>query len=138
MTDAILVLNAGSSSIKFLLFAERDGGLDPVIRGQIEAIYTAPRFIARDGAGRVTGEKAWGEGVKLGHDGAVTHLSEFLGEHGKRLELRAVGHRVVHGGPEYTQPVRLDRDALDVLTRFIPLAPLHQPHNLAPIRMLIE
>src|SRR5262245_13034455 len=138
MSDAILVLNAGSSSIKFLLYAEQDGELVPALRGQIEAIYTAPRFIARDGAGQVKGEKSWGDGVKLGHDGAVAHLSDFLRDQGKGLELRAVGHRVVHGGPEYVQPVRLDRDVLTALERFVPLAPLHQPHNLSPIRMLLE
>jgi acetate kinase len=138
MSDAILVLNAGSSSIKFLLYAEQQGELVPAIRGQIESIYTAPRFIARDGEGRVKGEKSWGEGVKLGHEGAVTHLSEFLRDHGRGLELKAVGHRVVHGGPEYVQPVRVNREVLPMLEKFVPLAPLHQPHNLAPIRMLLE
>ncbi len=135
--NAILVLNAGSSSIKFLLFAERDGELDPVVRGQIEGIQTAPRFIARDGEGRVTAEKSWGEGVNLGHDGAVAHLADFLRGQGGGLELAAVGHRVVHGGMAYSEPVRVDSGALAVLEKFVPLAPLHQPHNLAPIRLLL-
>jgi len=70
----------------------------------------------------------------------VAHLADFLREQGKGLglELAAVGHRVVHGGLEYSRPVRLDRDVLAVLEKFIPLAPLHQPHNLGPIRMLLE
>ena len=138
MSEAILVLNAGSSSIKFVVFAARKDRLGPEIRGQIEGIYTAPRFVARRDEGQVMAEKAWGEGVKLGHDGAIAHLAEFLKSHGGSLLLTAVGHRIVHGGPEYAQPVRLDRSILSVLEKFVPLAPLHQPHNLAPVRMLLE
>ncbi len=136
--SGILVLNAGSSSIKFLFFAERQGELSPVIRGQVEALHTAPRFIARDADGQVVAEKSWGEGAKLGHDGAVAHLAAFLQEHAAGYELRAVGHRVVHGGLQHVSPVRLDRDVLAALEKLIPLAPLHQPHNLAPIRVLFE
>jgi acetate kinase len=138
VSDSILVINAGSSSIKFLLFAERAGALDPVVRGQIESLYTAPRFAARDANGGLLAEKSWGEGVSLGHDGAMTYLADFLRDNSGGLELVAVGHRVVHGGPVHTQPARLDRDVLAALEKFVPLAPLHQPHNLAPIRMLLE
>jgi acetate kinase len=138
VSGAILVLNAGSSSIKFLLFAERQGMLEPVVRGQIEGIQTAPRFVARGTDGGVLAEKSWGEGVSLGHDGAVAHLGEFLRQQGDGLELAAVGHRVVHGGMEYAEPVRLDPVVVGMLEKFIPLAPLHQPHNLAPIRLLME
>jgi acetate kinase len=136
--SGILVLNAGSSSIKFLLFTERNGTLDAQIRGQIEGIHTAPRFIARSPHGDTLAEKSWGEGVRLGHDGAVTYLAEFLRAEAKGVELEAVGHRVVHGGPDFTRPVRVDRDVLVRLEKFVPLAPLHQPHNLAPIRMLFD
>src|SRR5215831_19783385 len=138
MRKAILVLNAGSSSIKFLLFAERAEALDPVVRGQVEAIGTTPHFIARDPKGRVVAEKAWGEGVELGHEGAVAHIADFLGGEEEGLELEGVGHRVVHGGLHHVQPVRLDREVLAALEDLIPLAPLHQPHNLAPIRMLLD
>jgi len=137
MSDGILVLNAGSSSIKFLLFAERKGKLDPVVRGQVEGIQTAPRFIARDNEGRVTAEKSWGEGVKLGHDGAVAHIADFLRGRSDGLELAAVGHRVVHGGMAYSKPVRVEPGVIATLEKFVPLAPLHQPHNLSPIRMLL-
>ena len=136
MRPAILVLNAGSSSVKFLLYAEQDGALEPVVRGQVEGIRSAPHFIARDSAGQVRAEKTWGEGEKLDHDGAVGHITAFLGELRGELELRAVGHRVVHGGIDYVQPVRLDAGVLAALEKYIPLAPLHQPHNLAPIRLL--
>jgi acetate kinase len=138
MGKAILVLNAGSSSIKFLLFADDNSGLQPHVSGQIEGIYTSPRFTARTPQGAVLSEKSWGEGVKLGHDGAVAHLADFIRTEAKGMELEAVGHRVVHGGPIYARPMRLDREVLAVLEKFIPLAPLHQPHNLAPVRMLLE
>ena len=138
MNEAILVLNAGSSSIKFLLFAERNGKLDAVVRGQVEGLYTAPRFAARGADGKPLAEKSWGEGASLGHDGAVAYLADFLRGQGGGLELAAVGHRVVHGGMEYAQPVRLDSGVVAALEKLIPLAPLHQPHNLAPIRSLIE
>jgi len=137
--SAIVVLNAGSSSIKFVLFAEREGALDPVVRGQIEALFTAPRFIARDGQGRLQEEKSWGEGVKLGHDGAIAYLAERLeARRAEGLELAAVGHRVVHGGTQYSAPVRVDAAVLAALEKLVPLAPLHQPHNLAPIRTLLR
>jgi acetate kinase len=138
VNPAILVLNAGSSSIKFLLFAERAGALEPKIRGQIEGISTAPRFVARDHAGAILAEKSWDKGAKLGHGGAIEHLAGFLRGAANGLELRAVGHRVVHGGLEFTQPVRLDAQVLAKLEKFVPLAPLHQPHNLAPVRALLE
>jgi acetate kinase len=135
--DAILVLNAGSSSIKLSVFAERAGELALELRGEVEGLYTAPRFVAHDPAGRVVGEQSWG-GTTLGHDGAVEYLSEFLKQRLSDHRLVGVGHRVVHGGLEYTAPVRVEAETLKALERFIPLAPLHQPHNLSPITRLLE
>ena len=134
---AILVLNAGSSSLKFTLFADHGNELEPQVRGQIEAIHTSPHFIARTPQGMVA-EKFWGGGVALGHAGAVEHLAEFVRGYAKEFELVAVGHRVVHGGRDYARPVALDGGVLASLDRLVPLAPLHQPHNLAPIRTLLE
>jgi acetate kinase len=138
MTDAIAVLNAGSSSLKFSVFAERGDAFEPIARGQAEGLYTAPRFVARDGAGALLDEKAWGEGVELGHGGALDHLVAFLRAGFADHRLVGVGHRVVHGGAEYTHPVRVDAAILAALEKYNPLAPLHQPHNLAPIRALLE
>ncbi|KPK05989.1 MAG: acetate kinase [Betaproteobacteria bacterium SG8_39] len=138
MRDAILVLNAGSSSIKFSLFADADGTLGLQCGGQIEGLYTAPRFLARDARGATLSEKRWGEGERLGHEGALLHLREFLRGELADFRLSGIGHRVVHGGLEFTRPVRLSAEVLAALEKFIPLAPLHQPHNLAPIRMLLE
>ncbi len=138
MNNAIIVLNAGSSSIKFSLFVERNETLEPDIRGQIEGLYTQARFVSKAPDGAVKAEKIFPDGALLGHDGALDHLISYL-----RLELAndrliGIGHRVVHGGLAYTQPVRLDSKVLKVLETFIPLAPLHQPHNLAPIRRALE
>jgi acetate kinase len=138
MADAIAVLNAGSSSFKFSLFADTGKGLSLVSRGQAEALYTAPRFIAKDAAGATLDEKSWGDGVSLGHAGALDHLVNFLRQRLAEHTLVGVGHRVVHGGLEYSQPVRVDASILAALEKYVPLAPLHQPHNLAPIRELLE
>ncbi|MBX9961805.1 MAG: acetate/propionate family kinase [Burkholderiales bacterium] len=136
--DAILVLNAGSSSIKFSVFGVRAATLELEVRGQIERLFTAPHFVAKDGTGRVVAEHSWGDGVQLGHDRAIDHLASFLRSGLSGFELIGVGHRVVHGGLDFREPVRIDADAVNRLARLVPLAPLHQPHNLAPIRLLLE
>ena len=138
MADAIAVLNAGSSSIKFSLFLVRNDELELEQRGQIESIYTAPHFVSQDRAGKRITEKSWGDGVKLGHAEALEYLVAHLRAGLSGDHLIGVGHRVVHGGLEYTRPVRLTAQVLAGLEKFIPLAPLHQPHNLAPIRQLLE
>jgi acetate kinase len=136
--NAIAVLNAGSSSIKFSLFAEAGRELELTARGQAEGIYTDPRFVAKDSGGTVLAEQSWGKGTRLGHDGALDHLVTFLRKELGRQTLVGVGHRVVHGGLEYRRPVRVDAKVLAALEKYVPLAPLHQPHNLAPIRTLLE
>ena len=136
MSDAILVLNAGSSSIKFSLFLDQEGILALLLGGQLEGLYTEPRFKARDAAGALLGERCWAAGETLGHEGGLSYLAAFVREHLGAHRLAAVGHRVVHGGLRYSAPVRLTPTILGELEQFIPLAPLHQPHNLAPIRLL--
>ena len=138
MSDAIAVLNAGSSSLKFSLFARTSQGAELVARGQAEGLYTSPHFVAKDGTGKVVDEKAWGEGVSLGHAGALDHLLGFLRQRLTEHRLIGVGHRVVHGGLEYTRPVRVDARIVAALEKYAPLAPLHQPHNLTPIKALLE
>jgi acetate kinase len=138
MPTAIVVINAGSSSIKFSVFVEWGAELRLQVRGQIEGLFTAPRFAAKGVDGAVVGEQAWGEGQRLGHDGALDFLLGFLRERSGGMNLAGVGHRVVHGGLEYAQPVRVDRQVLAALEKYVPLAPLHQPHNLAPIQRLLE
>jgi acetate kinase len=138
MSDAIGVLNAGSSSIKFSMFVADGAELKLHTRGQIEGLFTSPRFVAKDGTGKLVGERSWGEGTQLGHEGGIQHLFEFVRKEMSQYRLLAVGHRVVHGGTEYNGPVRIDGGVVKSLERLIPLVPLHQPHNLAPIRILME
>jgi acetate kinase len=138
MADAILVLNAGSSSLKFSAFLAGEPP-EPLLRGQLEGLFTQPHFVARDQVGGVAGEKEWAAGTRLGHDGAI----EFLFAWGRGAALRghrivAAGHRVVHGGLKFTQPVLIDPEVLAALDAFVPLAPLHQPHNLAAIRAIVQ
>jgi acetate kinase len=138
MSDTILVLNAGSSSIKFSLFLEKDNALSLLFGGQLEGLYNTPHFKAKDASGAVLVEKHWPAGESLGHDGAMACLTEFLREHSAEHQLLAVGHRVVHGGSHYAAPVKLTRAVADELEKLCPLAPLHQPHNLKPIRLLLD
>ncbi len=138
MKDAILVLNSGSSSVKFAAFAVETNALELELRGQLEGLYTAPRFVARNPRGKVIAEKSWGEGVKLGHEGALEHLRSFLLGLSKELRLAGIGHRVVHGGVSYGRPVLVNKEVLADLQELIPLAPLHQPHNLRPIHIVME
>jgi acetate kinase len=137
MADALLILNAGSSSLKFSVFLN-DAQLTPLRRGQIEGLFTAPHFIARDADGAVVGEKHWDQGTKLGHAGAIQFLFDWgrgsLGEH----RVAAAGHRVGHGGLKFTEPVFVDAAVIAALEAFIPLAPLHQPHNLGAIQAVSE
>ncbi len=137
MADAIVVLNAGSSSVKFSLFLERDGELELDVRGQVEGMGTAPRFVAKGRDGAIRAEKRWPEGTKLGHDAALRQLVDFLKGELADDRLVAVGHRVAHGGLEFTAPVRVDAAVIGRLEQLVPLAPLHQPHNLAAARALL-
>jgi len=136
MEDTILVLNAGSSSIKFSLFANAAQDLALRLHGKIDGLASTPRFIMRDADGNELASRQWPAGATLGHDGAIDYLSDFLQSHNDKYRLAAVGHRVVHGGLDFIAPVLIDDHVLGVLDRYVPLAPLHQPHNLAPIRIL--
>jgi len=138
MADAILVLNAGSSSIKFSVFAKAGEALDLAFRGQIESLYTSPRFTAENAAGASMGSYKWDAGTQLGHEGAIAHLADFLRGQRESYKLVAVGHRVVHGGMQFSEPVRVDSGVLEKLDKLAPLAPLHQPHNIKPIRVVAE
>jgi acetate kinase len=135
MTDAILVLNAGSSSLKFSVFLQRaHEAPELALRGQMEGILTRPHFIAKDASGALLAESTLSETTQLGHQGAAHHLLDWLEHHLGGRRLIAAGHRVVHGGLEFSAPVLVNTHVLDALERLVPLAPLHQPHNLDAIR----
>lgn len=134
--SAIAVLNSGSSSIKFQLY--RGDERTPAIRGQADAIYTAPRLVAKDASNAVIADESWVSRAEAGHADALDRMVSFLRKALGSTPLAAVGHRVVHGGMHYDRPVRVDAQVLERLEQFVPLAPLHQPHNLLPIRRLLE
>ena len=133
MSETILVVNAGSSSIKFQLFSlEARDQLQRLLRGQIEGIGVHPRLVASGTDGQPI-EEAWPEPEVASVPQALDKLVAFLRARLGRLPT-AIGHRVVHGGPDYSEPTVIDDAVLERLEVLSPLAPLHQPNNLAPIR----
>ena len=138
MAQAILVLNAGSSSLKFSLFALEGESLALGARGQVEGLGSHPRFTAKDASGAVVQDERFEPDALSTHVEALDRLSVWLNARLEGSELLAVGHRVVHGGPDFSAPVVIDERILEALDGFVPLAPLHQPHNLAAIRALRE
>ena len=137
MARAILVLNAGSSSLKFSIFSD-DEPPTSYVRGQLEGLFTLPHFIARDAQGEVIGEQEWPSGTKLGHAGAVAFLFQWGRTTLGKQNIVAAGHRVGHGGRKFTRPVLVNADVMHALEEFVPLAPLHQPHNLGAIRAVAK
>ena len=139
MTETILVINAGSSSIKFQLFAVgADDQLQRRFRGQIEGVGTRPRLLAKDIEGKILVDEALLASEVNDVPAALDKVVSFLrGQIGGDLPI-AVGHRVVHGGSDFDEPTILSGTVLKALERFSPLAPLHQPNNLGPIRAILE
>jgi len=136
MSDAILALNVGSSSLKFALFMQ-DGAsrAAPAVRGEIEQIAIGPHFAARDANGIVLVDARWPQAAgdfQMLFEKVIDWTESHLGEG----RLIAVGHRVVHGGSNHDRPERVTPELLSALDRLTPLAPLHQPQNLAPIRAI--
>jgi acetate kinase len=137
MTPTILVLNAGSSSIKFQLFAvTADAGLARRLKGQMEGIGGRPRLLAKDADGKVLTEQTWSDAEANGVPGALDKVISFLRQTIGTLPT-AIGHRVVHGGPKYTEPTVVTAAVLAELERLAPLAPLHQPHNVGLIQLIL-
>lgn len=135
MEKVILVLNAGSSSLKFSLFAlPAAGEMRPLAVGQVEGLGTAPRLKAKNGQGEVIADTRWSTAEVANPAQALQEIIGLLRSRFQENELAGVGHRVVHGGPDYSAPLLISAEALEKLDTFVPLAPLHQPHNLAAIR----
>ena len=138
MTDFALVLNAGSSSLKFCVFDREPGerwGL--AARGQIEGIGTKPHMTVKDGDGKKVADADLGGDVRDAR-GALAALASWLREHYGGARVLGVGHRVVHGGARYAKPVVVSPDIVEDLRQLVPLAPLHQPYNLAAIEAVAE
>ena len=138
MDDFAIVLNAGSSSLKFCVYCRPDVKWRMEARGQIEGIGTSPRFSARDGGGEPLPAPALDNAAV--HDGrsALDALASWLRSRYGGARVLGVGHRVVHGGPTFAGPTIVTPEVLAALRTLEPLAPLHQPHNLAAIDAVSE
>jgi acetate kinase len=135
--DAILVVNAGSSSVKFQTFGIEEAVPRRLIKGQLEGIGTRPRLSAAASDKSSLIDKSYARGEVADVPAAMATVASWLRE-AQRFNLLAVGHRVVHGGPQYDRPVVIDQAVVSNLERYVSLAPLHQPNNLAPIRTLLR
>jgi acetate kinase len=135
--DTILVVNAGSSSVKFQIFSvEGEGKLQRQIKGQMDGIGSRPRLRASGANGDPLADRAYPIESVSDIPAALATAADWLRDE-LRISPMAVGHRVVHGGPNYDRPVLIDHGVVARLEQFVSLAPLHQPHNLAPIRSLL-
>jgi acetate kinase len=134
--DVVLVVNAGSSSIKFQIFGEAPR-LKRLLKGQLDGIGSRPHFAATAADQSKLIDQTYTTGDVPDAAAAISVVADWLRRTQSTLTLVAVGHRVVHGGPEFDQPVIIDETILKTLEQYAPLAPLHQPSNLAPIRSLL-
>src|SRR5688572_23472018 len=133
MEDYAVVLNAGSSSLKFCVYQRPESEAWRLgARGQVEGIGTSPRFTAKDGDGTVAVDDRLGADIR-DVPGALDVLAGWLRARWGGARVLGVGHRVVHGGAQYAGPTLVTPQVLDDLRKLVPLAPLHQPHNLAAI-----
>ncbi|MCA1408926.1 acetate/propionate family kinase [Ensifer sp. IC3342] len=135
--EALLVVNAGSSSLKFQVFGITGADLRREVRGQIDGIGNRPHLLAKGGDGVTLIDRSYAADAVCDLPAAIAAAREWLLTL-EGFELRAIGHRVVHGGPDYAQPVLIDATVLDRLASYQDLAPLHQPNNLAPIGLAME
>lgn len=140
MSKGILVLNAGSSSIKFSLFQLEAGQFTALYRGNMEGISVRPHFVVKD----QNDKKVFDADINIEmiegkrHTQALSVLLKWVEEHMGDVELVAVGHRIVHGGDHYDRGVRITPAVIEELRALTPLAPLHQPHNLHPVTVISE
>jgi acetate kinase len=138
LSRVLLVINAGSSSIKFSVFTLESDDARPVsrYRGQVDGLGARPRFVADETNGARVTDQTMAAGTT--HDEALGVVLRWIEARSTGASIIAAGHRVVHGGVRHAGPVRITPGVLDELEALAPLAPLHQPHNLAPIKSLMK
>lgn len=136
MTEVLLVVNAGSSSIKFKLYRIAGEDIAPMLGGALDGIGTRPRLTAKDRAGKLLVERVFAPADLSDSSQAQQAIADWMAEQIESLTIVGIGHRVVHGGSVYWKPVLVDDAVIKTLETFIPLAPLHQLSNLDPIRVL--
>lgn len=143
MQNAVLALNAGSSSVKFSLFSiEKNQSLQLIVRGEMEELKNNPYFVVKDNHNEIITEQSqFNDDYQLKsnpHHFALQLINQWLANEMKQFSIVAAGHRVVHGAATYTQPTIITPIVIEELEKLIPLAPLHQPYNIAGIKSLIE
>ena len=139
MNDAIIVVNTGSTSLKFAAYEmDAAGSLLAHCLGQIDGMQGDPRFVVRNAAGKPWDAHEWGEGHPIDHSAAPRFVVEWLEDNLKGKKLAAAGHRVVLGGERYEAPVRIDGDVLDYLQSLAVMEPSHQTFNVRGARALAE
>jgi acetate kinase len=133
----LLVINAGSSSIKFAGYLDR-GKTEPTLlgKGQVEGLRTEPRFVCKNASGDVLDEHRWSAAIT--HHEAIDHIIGWIEAHVTNVRVAAAGHRVVFGGTDHTGPTRLNESTIGEIEKLVSFFPLHLPHNLAAIKALAE
>jgi acetate kinase len=139
LDSVILTLNAGSSSLKFAAFRLANGGEPNLLAsGQIEGIGATAKGAVKTASGE-TAELSFDRSVaRVDHAAAMDSILDWLKKAGYDSSIAAVGHRIVHGGPDFAEPVQIDDRTLAKLRALIPLAPLHQPHNVAGVEAAMK
>lgn len=135
MRRHVVTLNAGSSSIKFALFAAEDDETSPLALGLAEMTGEEQRIRVRDNSGATLYDDVWSQADGAAfHEEALRRILSWQDEAFPRVNISAVGHRVVHGGVHYDAPAIITDEVIDRLEKLVPLAPLHEPHNIAGIK----
>lgn len=134
MSGSILTLNTGSSSLKFAVFND---GLEPVLRGEIEPIKAAPRLVAQNAAGAQLEGREWPDQT-TSFGTIIGDLLDYIERHSGKLRVGAVGHRIVHGGADFSRPVLISPNVLSRLDALTSLDPLHMPDNLACVHAVTK
>lgn len=139
LASVILTLNAGSSSLKFALFNLTSSEAPNLLAlGQVEGIGATAKGSVKTVSGK-TAELSFGQSqARVDHDAAMSAILDWLKKAGYDSSVISVGHRIVHGGPDFAEPVRIDDGTLAKLKALIPLAPLHQPHNIAGVEAAMK
>lgn len=139
MSDAIVVFNAGSTSLKFGAYAiDAPGTLTLISRGEVDGMQTDPRFKAKNAAGQTLAEHQWGQDQKINHRTAFQFVIAWLEKNIAGMKVIGAGHRVVLGGTRFESPVLIDAEALDYLDSLVVMEPSHQPYNVRGMRVLGE
>ena len=139
MTKAVIVVNAGSTSLKFGAYGlDMPGSLPLLCRGQIDTMQGDPHFVAKNAAGKPLDAHEWGEGHAIDHQTALHFVVSWLEANVADLKVTGAGHRVVLGGTRFESPVRIDGDVLDYLDSLASIEPSHQPFNVRAARAVAE